>query len=220
MKLKSALFVILLLLFTAAVCSAESTSSDSQGAYTEGEIAFRALIDDLVNQNVIPAGGTYSYRNDYTNEWAQIDWSQWTLFDDSFKNFVFSANVSWASAHERPNTAVAGCGIIFRETDIDNMLAVSLNMDGCAYLQGKRLGKPLSYSYYRYSAPQIKATHQFVVIANGPVVTVYVDGVQAGRWSSVAITDEGRIGMVTMSGTNRGFGTRCEWQDIFYYYWE
>ena len=213
MKLKSAIFVVLLLLFTAAYCAAaSSTASD------EGETAFIALLDELAAEDVIPTGGTRHSLKNYTNEWARIDWYQWRTFDKA-ENFVFSANVSWASAHERPNTETAGCGIVFRAADTSSMLRASLNMDGNARLGGNSSGKALYYPYFKYGPAQIEASHQFVVIANGPVITVYVDGEQAARWSSVAITEEGFIGLATMSGTNKGFGTRCEWKDIYYYTW-
>ena len=209
MKLKSAIFVVLLLLFIANACAAaSSTASDD----------FSALLNELAAEDVIQAGGTVYSLEDHTDEWARIDWYQWRTFGRA-GNFVFSANVSWASAHERPNTESAGCGIVFRAADTSNLLTASLNMDGYAHLGGYSSGTPLYYPYYKYGSAQIKGTHQFVVAANGPVITVYVDGEQVGRWSSAAITGEGFIGLATMSGTNKGFGTRCEWTDIYYYTW-
>ena len=198
--------------------SSSSSSSDSQSSYSEGELAFFSTLDDLVAKNVIPEGGSYSDLEDYTDEWAQINWYQWNRLA-KLRNFVFSANVSWESAHERPNTFSAGCGLVFRENGTDNMLEVSLRMDGYVYMDGYRSGTPLSYPKAGYGSSQIKAAHQFVVVANGGIVTVYVDGVQEARWTDVAIKDEGYMGLATMSGTNKGFGTRCEWTDIYYYTW-
>ena len=219
MKLRSAFFVFVLLLLSVSICAAQSTSSDSETTYTEEEIAFFNTLDGLAADNVIPTGGTYYVMDDYTNEWAQINWYQWARFD-SLKNFVFTANVSWASAHERPNTGSAGCGLVFREQDTNNLLTVSLNMDGYAHLEGYRYGNWLYYPYLKYGSAQIKATHQFTAVANGGTVTVYVDGTRVGKWSDVAITDGGYIGFATMSGTNKDFGTRCEWKDIYIYYWD
>lgn len=78
----------------------------------------------------------------------------------------------------------------------------------------------MSYPKAVYGPSQTKATHQFVVVANGDAVTVYVDGERGMRWNNVAITDEGYIGLATLSGTNKDFGTRCEWKDIYYYFWD
>ena len=195
-----------------------SSTSGSQTSYSEGELAFFSLLDDLVDKNVIPEGGSYSDVEDYKDEWAQINWYQWNRFA-KLRNFVFSANVSWESAHERPNTFSAGCGLVFRENGTDNMLEVSLRMDGYVYMDGYRSGTPLSYPKAGYGSSQIKAAHQFVVVANGGTVTVYVDGVQEARWTDVAIKDNGYMGFATMSGTNKDYGTRCEWKDIYYYTW-
>ncbi len=209
MKLKSAFFVVLLLLFIVTVSAAASG---------EGEGAFSALINELAAEDVIAAGGTTFSLMDHTDEWARIDWYQWRTFNNA-KNFLFSANVSWASAHERPNTETAGCGIVFRENGTDNMLEVSLRMDGFIYMSGYRNGNYLSYTKAGYGSPQIKATHQFVVVANAGTITVFVDGVQKARWTDVAVNDNGYMGFATMSGTNKDFGTRCEWEDIYYYTW-
>ena len=209
MKLKSAIFVVLLLLFIANACAAaSSTASDD----------FSALLNELAAEDVISAGGTVYSLEDHTDEWARIDWYQWRTFGRA-GNFVFSANVSWESAHDRPNTFSAGCGLVFRENGTDNMLEVSLRMDGYVYMDGYRSGTPLSYPKAGYGSSQIKAAHQFVVVANGGTVTVYVDGVQEARWTDVAIKDEGYMGLATMSGTNKDFGTRCKWEDIYFYTW-
>ena len=198
--------------------SSSESSSGSTASVSASEQAFFDLLDDLSSKNVIPDGGTYSDMDDYTDEWAQINWYQWNRFA-KLRNFVFSANVSWESAHERPNTFSAGCGLVFRENGTDNMLEVSLRMDGYVYMDGYRSGTPLSYPKAGYGSSQIKAAHQFVVVANGGTVTVYVDGVQEARWTDVAIKDEGYMGLATMSGTNKDFGTRCKWEDIYFYTW-
>ena len=198
--------------------SSSESSSGSTASVSASEQAFFDLLDDLSSKNVIPDGGTYSDMDDYTDEWAQINWYQWNRFA-KLRNFVFSANVSWESAHERPNTFSAGCGLVFRENGTDNMLEVSLRMDGYVYMDGYRSGTPLSYPKAGYGSSQIKAAHRFVVVANGGTVTVYVDGVQEARWTDVAIKDEGYMGLATMSGTNKDFGTRCKWEDIYFYTW-
>ncbi len=198
--------------------SSSESSSGSTASVSASEQAFFDLLDDLSSKNVIPDGGTYSDLEDYTDEWAQINWYQWNRLA-KLRNFVFSANVSWESAHERPNTFSAGCGLVFRENGTDNMLEVSLRMDGYVYMDGYRSGTPLSYPKAGYGSSQIKAAHQFVVVANGGTVTVYVDGVQEARWTDVAIKDEGYMGLATMSGTNKDFGTRCKWEDIYFYTW-
>ena len=198
--------------------SSSESSSGSTASVSASEQAFFDLLDDLSSKNVIPEGGSYSDLEDYTDEWAQINWYQWNRLA-KLRNFVFSANVSWESAHERPNTFSAGCGLVFRENGTDNMLEVSLRMDGYVYMDGYRSGTPLSYPKAGYGSSQIKAAHQFVVVANGGIVTVYVDGVQEARWTDVAIKDEGYMGLATMSGTNKDFGTRCKWEDIYFYTW-
>ena len=198
--------------------SSSESSSGSTASVSASEQAFLDLLDDLSSKNVIPEGGSYSDVEDYKDEWAQINWYQWNRLA-KLRNFVFSANVSWESAHDRPNTFSAGCGLVFRENGTDNMLEVSLRMDGYVYMDGYRSGTPLSYPKAGYGSSQIKAAHQFVVVANGGTVTVYVDGVQEARWTDVAIKDEGYMGLATMSGTNKDFGTRCKWEDIYFYTW-
>ena len=190
----------------------------SQGSNISGMDKFDALIADFIADGVVPDGGRSQHVEDYTHEWARTDEFQVGNFARA-KNFVFSTTVSWASADEHPETDISGCALVFRENGINDMRDVSLRMDGYVYLATYLDGDCRFYQEYSYGERQLEATHQFVVVANDPKVTVYVDGVETGSWDDVVVC-EGGIGMSTLSGTNKGFGTRCEWTDTYWYTWD
>jgi hypothetical protein len=192
--------------------------SESQGSNISGTDKFDALIDDFIADGVVPAGGRSQHVEDNTKEWALPDEYQLAEFD-RLKNFVFSTTVSWASADENTEADSSGCTLMFRGNGTSDLHDVSLRMDGYVYLAAYRDGVWRFYKEYRYGGWQFEATHQFVVVANESKVTVYVDGVQTGSWDNVAVS-EGSIGMTALSGTNKGFGTRCEWTDTYYYTWD
>ena len=181
--------------------------------------AFQSLLDRLSSDRVIPnVDGETTYWGDYEDEWAQIGWYQWITFEHS-NRFVFSANVSWDSASETPNNFESGCGVLFNEGNSNtNHLLASVRMDGLVYFSGFRNSNYLSYGTYKYGRPSIKGSADLVLVVDNDRATVYLNGERVVRKADLPVMGDG-VGLTTLSGTNRDFGTRCTWKDIYVYTW-
>ena len=99
-----------------------------------------------------------------------------------------------------------------------NHLLASIRMDGMIYFTGFRNSNHLSYGTYRYGKNSIKGSADFVVVVDNDKATVYIDGERVVRKADLPIMGDG-VGLSTLSGTNKDFGTRCTWKDIFMYKW-
>ena len=204
------LFLLICVLFSAQVCEAYSTYNYRN---------FDTLISQLKRDWLIPdtKGTTYT-QDDYTKSYAEINWFSWNSFDTA-KDFVLSMNVSWRSASSTPNTFNSGCGLVFRENGNSDYLYASLRMDGRLYFQGARNGRNLSYGDYYYGRYSLEATHNLTIIANDTNVNILVDGKQLANVRDVAINRSGWMGFSVSSGTNKDFGTWCQFTNVHYYVW-
>lgn len=183
------------------------------------EKAFDSMLEKLNKDGVVSStDGDSTYWGDYTDEWAQIGWYQWITFEHT-NRFVFSANVSWDSASQTPNNFESGCGLMFNiGNGNSNHLLASIRMDGMIYFTGIRNSNYLSYGTYRYGKSSIKGSADYVVVVDNDKATVYIDGERVVRKADLPVMGDG-VGLSTLSGTNKDFGTRCTWKDIFMYKW-
>ena len=58
-----------------------------------------------------------------------------------------------------------------------------------------------------------------VLVVNGDKATVYVDGSRIGEQRNLALLDEGGLAFTVFSGTNKSYGTRCTFRNVYYYTW-
>ncbi len=189
-------------------------------SYTESaDNEFHSLIDDLKQSGAVPdSKGSYYFHEDYTQEWARINWFKWQPFA-SAKNFVISADISWQSASRTPNYAESGCGFVMRETDNSNYLYAGVRLDGKAYLGGMRKGNRLSYGSFNFGTYSYKGDARFVLVVNENKMTAYVDGARMGKQMDILVDDNGDLAFAVWSGTNKDYGIRCTFRNVFYYVW-
>ena len=193
----------------------EETTTYSYSADEE----FRELVADLMANGTVPkSSGTFGFHEDYENEWAQINWYQWETFVTT-KNFVVSADITWKSASNTPNYDSSGCGFVFRAKDTSNNLYAALDMDGQFRFGGIRNGSWLGFGKYQYGPIATKGSAQMVLVVNEEKATVYVDGSKIGEARAIPIMDEGGLAFTVFSGTNKDYGTRCTFRNVYYYTW-
>ena len=201
--------------YTGAAYVEPETTSYSADAENE----FRDLIAEFKEDGVIPnSSGKFYFHEDYKAEWAQINWYQWESFDTA-QNFVISADIDWKSASDTPNYGSAGCGFVFRSQDTNNNLYGSVNMDGKVHFGGFKSGNILNYPAYNYGPASTRGTAQFILVVNGEQAFAYVDGSKVSSQYGLAVTGPGMLAFNVMSGTNKDFGTRCTFRNIYYYVW-
>lgn len=190
-------------------------TSYSQSAEDE----FRTLINEFKADGIIPyADGTFYFHEDYEKEWAQINWYQWDTFTQA-QNFVISVDITWKSAFNTPNYSNAGCGFVYRAKDTRNHLFASLNMDGKVHFGGIKDGKTLNYDDYSYGTFSTKGSAQLILVVSGDRMTAYVNGSPIGSQKNLAFDDNGSLAFTVWSGTNKDYGTRCTFENIYYYIW-
>lgn len=209
------LFALLVMALCIPLCG---TALADDGIPEEADTAFWNMLHELEEDRLITLDGNSTYYGDYEKEWAQLGWYSWLNFENADR-FVFSSNLSWDSASDKPNNFESGCGVVFNQSkNTSDHLLASLRMDGLVYFTGTRNKQYLSYGTYSYGKPSIKNSVNFVLLVDHDKATVYVDGRRVVQKANLLVMGN-TVGLSTLSGTNKGFGTRCEWKDIFFYTW-
>lgn len=203
--------VVFVLLSSLMILNYAAVQADAQ--------AFNELLDQLRDENVIPrARGSIMDFGNFDDEYPIMNSYQWFPLTEA-DNFVFSAEVAWSSAFPSPNSHISGCGVVFwGNSDSNDHMLASARMDGHVYFSGNRNQTTLKYIDYFFRYPTIEGKVALTLVVNGEYVTAYADGVRLGTTTAL-IHPGNELGLATLSGTNYGFGTRCEWKDIYIYTW-
>jgi Tol biopolymer transport system component len=152
---------------------------------------------------------------DFYREWAQIGWYQYYLTGEQPANFIVRADARWESDSDRADWHNSGCGFVFREKDVYNHYLAYLGMDGLVRIGQTRNGTDtlLGVSSHRYplDTPADRANLMLVVDENK--MAFFVNGLQMLTRSDTS-AKSGNLALTMLSGTNKGFGTRCEMENI------
>jgi Tol biopolymer transport system component len=152
---------------------------------------------------------------DWKKEWAQLNWYTWKRVQSGMSDFIISADASWSSASDTANWWDSGCGFVFREKDGDNHYKVFLDMNGVAQLSRVRYGTHaligISDDDYPVTRPSDSANLMLVV--QGHDIRFFVNGLLMLYRQDTAL-DRGNVGLTLNSGTNKGYGIRCEMTNI------
>lgn len=179
----------------------EEWNAEIQGYFDEGYIG--------------TTEGKYTRLDDFSEAWAQLNWYRSWIFEEAVGDFVFSGHFEWSSASKTPNPS--GCGIMYAmrgKTRNDYKdYSVFLDRSELMYLRtefgfGKYVGKTRGTTKMKLEEPLeadftlIVYDHYSYVIVNGEVIAEY----------TLPQSDliEGDFGVSILSGTNKGYGTRCE----------
>jgi hypothetical protein len=162
--------------------------------------------------------GTIEEVDDFTDDWAQLGWYRWMPLNENVDDFFLSAHFRWMSAYK--NADESGCGLIFAIQPDSSHYAVFLDRSKIIFLDADS-------SYGSYSLPVGKTRGKgsvkfgnpgeadFTLILKGNSVYVLVNGELIGEYSlSQSRILSGDVGLTTLSGTNKDYGTRCEMTNI------
>lgn len=146
---------------------------------------------------------------------AKINYFYWTYMDYAPSDFVFRADLEWQSASDVANWFNSGCGIVFREDGIgENFYVVFLNLDGTVELmswQNDVRQEVVNEYYGRLDIPDGEG--ELIVTAEGDHIQVFVNSKLVVDVRDTRHT-EGEFALTVISGTNKGFGTRCTFDNI------
>lgn len=155
--------------------------------------------------------------DDFSYEWAQLGWYNWLPLNESASDFFMSAHFKWDSAYQSPD--VSGCGFIFSIQENNDHYAVFLDRTKVFFLITDRtLGYSKPVTPTRGTARvdfDYPAEADFTLIVQDHYAFVLVDGEVVGEYTLAQSRPmEGKLGLSVLSGTNRGYGTRCEMTNL------
>ncbi len=163
----------------------------------------------LKDEGYVPTlDGVYHRLDDYTNQWAQLAWYQWSDTGQQVGDFVLNAHMAWSSDFETPNPS--GCGVVFHIQPSQEHYVVFLLSLG--YIDFAITTDVVNEQPWVYWGPSQNAGEaDFTLTSIGPKFDVFVNGKHIksftgyqGKWT------EGGLGFTTLSGTNAGYGTQCD----------
>jgi hypothetical protein len=175
-------------------------------------------LPDAIKQYFTGAPGEYRTLGDFDQSWAQIGWYQWWPIEGAPANFVIRSDTTWSSASDTANWDQSGCGFAFHAKDAKNHFAAYLGLDGNVYVQrnyngqAKLLGSP---NYGKVDVPEGSA--ELMLMVNGDNYYFFVNGKEVYSGSDPLLTGAlkgGELGLTVNSGTNKGYGTRCQMEKI------
>ncbi len=214
--------------------TSESTSEPEaqEGEESEGEVSVEpesqeaepaadmSEMDDIMNtdlQFLIDQGVISGIMEEYipfediSREFAQINYFSWWPTDYEPTNFVIRSDVSWESASDTANWPFSGCGWVFGEKDKDNFHMAFLSMDGYGLLKKWVDGKEEVVVKQRYEDVDIpNGSAELLLSVQNDRAAFFVNGEEMYNIYDGNI-DPGTLSFTVLSGTNKGFGTRCEW---------
>lgn len=151
---------------------------------------------------------------DFDETWAQLHWYQWwhTGFDLAYS--VISADTEWVASSDKADWWNPRCGYVLRELSADDHFLAYLSMEGCLTLSEVRNGNCIDLGcncYGKVDTPEGGADVALVV--EGPMLHFFVNGERV--YSRPGIRERaGNLGLTLLSGTNKGYGTLCEMEDV------
>jgi hypothetical protein len=160
--------------------------------------------------------------DDYNREMAKIGFLDFNLagYDDTVRDFVVWANVKWENAGPVGFPQYSGCGFSFRfdPDTYDGYTAMLTNdrvlltyCDSSIHRCGE-IGKTRGKGVLNLSNP---AEANMELIVNDTQAYVLVDGEFIGEYTlfTEKMLNPGYILYAIISGTNKGYGVRCEITD-------
>jgi len=179
-----------------------------------------SLVQNLYEEGVISTDqGRYIQASDFQESWAQLNYYDYWLVEEaipvSTDHFVLSANIAWESASDNANWDRCGCGFVVVDPDTMRHHFVFLSMDGYANLLYNDGGRTANFkARKRTDAKGIpEGQAEFVMAIQDQTITVYVNGVQAFSYTE-PLYKPGVLTYSLVSGTNKGYGTRCTMTNV------
>lgn len=202
----------------AANRAATQTAAVEQ-AFAEATAEARPMYEVL--QGLVEEGylteieGTYHPLPDFDESWAQINY--YDVWGTGFApaDFVISADIAWDSASDTANWFSSGCGFVFRVTEAGDHYLAFFAMDGHARFQRQVRGvyALLGNGYYgKVDVPEGEASIMLVV--EGSSFTFFVNGEKVHSRVDTALSSPGPLAYTLVSGTNKGYGTRCQMEQV------
>jgi hypothetical protein len=194
-------------------------------AMADSRIATKAYFDqwDAATQKYYDLGylsstnGTKKKYPAFAEEWAQISWYRYWIYEEQVRNFYISAHFKWSSAFR--NADPSGCGFAFAVQENGDKYSVFLDRKGVLFYifeQSKGYYLPVGATRetgsVEFENPYDNPVEaDFALIVTNSYAYILVNGDVVSEYT---LSDnkfyKGGFGPAILSGTNKDFGTRCE----------
>jgi hypothetical protein len=172
-------------------------------------------LQKLADQKIIQkVDGKYYRVQDLDAEWAKLGYYHWWPLERKPENFAIRANTNWEIASTAADYSKAGCGFIYHEKGPANLHFTFLTMDG--YVRTIRMEKGLFTDMEAKSAGKFKYpadAARILLVVEDKWITFLVNDVVMVHFKDDHLAGGG-LSMAVSSGTNNGFGTRCQFQNV------
>lgn len=178
--------------------------------------AFDTLLKDFAEKGyVTTTEGEITPIDPFKEEWAQLNYYQWWTIDKQPSDSVFSGHFKWSSSTSTPD--ISGCGVVFGLQESDDHYVVFLDKGRIAFYMSRgsnvyEVGKTRGPGRVNFSNP---AEANFALAVKNRSAYVSVDGEVTEYTLSADQSTSGDFALTLLSGTNSGYGTRCEMTDMF-----
>jgi hypothetical protein len=178
-------------------------TSQTQGMIAEVQRLYEAGKIDTLE-------GEYHRLDDFDESWAQLNYYHWLQTGYNAENFVMQGDAFVSSASDNANWFDSACGVAFSLVDKDNHDVVWIAMDGRAYLMSIHKANRRLLEIDKWGpATKTDFDVHFVLTINEKRLTLAV-----GDQETLAVYDSlstpGLVAYTLLSGTNKGYGTRCK----------
>jgi hypothetical protein len=190
-------------------------------AATQNAETFQETLERFQGKGYISTtDGESTYPKDFEGEYAKLGYYYkwwWPLGDKEYSRFVFSAHFKWASSGSTSDAS--GCGLGFGIKSNENHYAIFLDRENLFLMRGKgtQVYDMGTSGGKRFASIPIPAKADFVLAVWDQNVTVSVNDTVVTYILSSELNGEGKVAFSVLSGTNGGYGTRCEMSNIIFW---
>jgi len=188
-------------------------------AATQQAEEFQALLSRFKEDGYIATTeGQTRHLKDFKGEFAKLhDYYKWWRTNElngDYSSFVFSAHFEWGSYSSTPD--VSGCGLGFGIKENGDHYAIFLDRENLILIRAKgtHLYRMGTAGGGRYPTIPIPARSDFAIAVGEQGVAVMVDKVMVNYILSSDQNAQGQLAYSLLSGTNSGYGTRCQMSNI------
>lgn len=170
---------------------------------------FANTLDELYDAGHISTkNGIYLHLPDFKKDFAKINYLRWYEAGRSPSNFVLRSDIAWDSASAAADNS--GCGFFFHIKDSDNFYAFYVSLKGIVELSGLTNNSWTEFGRGTYGSPQQKGQVNLILIVQDETFKVLINDKLVKTYHGfTGKLLHGELAYTVLSGTNKSFGTRC-----------
>lgn len=178
---------------------------------------FKTEVNNLYNDGYLSSDqGEIVTRTEIVIQRALLNWSGLYITEENLDNFVVITDIHWETASETSDWWNTGCGFSFREEVFNSdYYEMYLNLEGKVEIWRRVNDRPVKLTINYYGKLDIPAGNaKLTLIVDGDKITVFINDTFVASVHDTKFS-EGSLYFAVSSGTNKDFGTRCEFDNVF-----